>query len=110
MPDTEAHHQAYAQPGSQAPGLGFSVARRVVVLSLACGAVLATAVGRITGQQTSEPMLFHGLHASLERDDVVLADRFYCSSGEVALVLGRGIEVVMRAHQRRAVDLRRGQR
>lgn len=109
-PDTEANQQEYPQPGSQAPGLGFPVARLVVVLSLACGAVLATAVGRIKGQQTSEPMLFHGLHASLERDDVVLADRFYCSYWEVALLLGRGIDVVMRAHQRRAVDFRRGQR
>jgi hypothetical protein len=110
MPDTEANQQAYPQPGSQAPGLGFPVARLVVVLSLACGAVLAVAVGRIKGQQTSETMLFHGLHASLERDDVVLADRFYCSYWEVALLLGQGIDVVMRAHQRRAVDFRRGQR
>jgi hypothetical protein len=71
---------------------------------------LAAAVGRIKGRQTSETMLFHGRHASLERDAVVLADRFSCSYGEVALVLGRGSDVVMRAHQRRAVDLRRGQR
>jgi len=32
MPDTEANQQAYPQPGSQAPGLGFPVARIVVVL------------------------------------------------------------------------------
>jgi hypothetical protein len=110
MPDTEANQQEYPQPGSQAPGLGFPGARLVVVLSLACGAVLAAAVGRIKGQQTSETMLFHGLHASLERDDVVLADRFYCSYWEVALLLGQGIDVVMRAHQRRVVDFQRGQR
>ena len=67
MPDTEAHQQAYPQPGSQAPGLGFPVARLVVVLSWACGAVLAAAVGRIKGQQTSETMLFHGLHTYLDR-------------------------------------------
>ena len=64
MPDTEANQQDYPQPGSQAPGIGFPVARLVVVLSLACGAVLAAAVGRIKGKQTSEPMLFHDLHAS----------------------------------------------
>jgi hypothetical protein len=69
MPDTEATQQAYPPPGSQAPGLGVPVARLVVVLSLACGAVLAAAVGRITGQQTSAPMLFHRLHEHLERDD-----------------------------------------
>lgn len=110
MPDTEANQQGYPQPGSQAPGLGVPVARLVVVLSLACGAVLAAAVGRIKGQQTSEPMLFHDLHAHLERDAVVLADRYDCSYWEVALLLGRGIDVVMRLHQRRQVDFRRGQR
>src|SRR5262249_1142224 len=45
MPDTEANQQAYPQPSTQAPGLGFPGARIVVVLSLACGAVLAAAVG-----------------------------------------------------------------
>jgi hypothetical protein len=110
MPDTEANQQDYPQPGSQAPGLGFPVARIVVVLSLACGAVVAAAVGRLKGKNTSEPMLFHSLHAHLERNDVILADRYYCSYWEVALLLGQGIDVVMRAHQRRAVDFRRGQR
>jgi len=101
MPDTEANQQDYPQPGSQASGVGFPGARLVVVLSLACGAVLAAAVGRLQGKQTSEPMLFHRLHTYLERDDVVLADRFHCSYWEVALLLGRGIDVVMRLHQRR---------
>jgi Transposase DDE domain len=111
MPDTAENQEAYPQPGSQAPGVGFPVARRlVVVLSLACGAVVAAAVGRIKGKHTSENMVFHSLHAYLERDDVVLADRYYCSYWEVALLRGRGIDVVMRAHQRRAVDFRSGQR
>jgi len=110
MPDTEANPQAYPQPGSQKPGLGLPVARLVVVLSLACGAVVAAAVGRIKGPQSSETMLFHSLHASLERDDVVLADRFSCSYWEVALLRGRGIDSVMRLHQRRQVDVRSSQR
>jgi Transposase DDE domain len=110
MPDTEANQQEYPQPGSQQPGLGFPVARLVVVLSLACGAVLAVAVGRSKGPQSSETMLFHSLHAHLERDDVVLADRFYCSYWEVALLLTRGIDIVMRLHQRRQVDFRGGRR
>jgi Transposase DDE domain len=110
MPDTEANQQAYPQLGSQKPGLGFPGARLVVVLSLACGAVLAAAVGRLKGKNTSEPMLFHSLHASLERDDVILADRYYCSYWEVALLSGRGIDIVMRLHQRRPVDVRGGRR
>jgi hypothetical protein len=85
MPDTEANQQDYPQPGRQAPGVGFPVARIVVVLSLACGAVLAAAVGRLKGTNTSEPMLFHSLHAHLERDDGLLADPYYGSDWEGAL-------------------------
>jgi hypothetical protein len=110
MPDTAANQQDYPQPGRQAPGLGFPVARIVVVFSLACGAVLAAAVGRLKGKHTGENMLFHSLHADLERGDVLLADRYYCSYWEVGLLLGLGIDVVMRLHQRRKVDLQHGQR
>jgi hypothetical protein len=62
MPDTEENQQADPQPGSQAPGLGFPVARIVVLLSLACGAVLGKAIGRLKGKQTRENMLFHRLY------------------------------------------------
>ena len=110
MPDTPENQGAYPQPGGQAPGLGFPVARIVVLLSLACGAVLGAAVGRIKGKQTGEHMLFHSLHEYLERDDVMLADRYYCSYWEIALLLGLGVDTVMRLHQRRPVDFRRGQR
>jgi Transposase DDE domain len=110
MPDTEENQQAYPQPGNQAPGLGFPVARIVVVLSLACGAVFGTAIGRLKGKQTSENMLFHSLYEHLERDDVVLTDRYYCSYWEITLLGQRKIDVVMRLHQRRQVDFQRGQR
>jgi hypothetical protein len=109
-PDTEAHQQAYPQLGSQKPGLGFPGARLVVVVSLACGAVWAAAVGRLKGTNTRAPMLFHRFHASRERDDVLLADRYDGSYWEVALLRGRGIEIVMRWPQRRPADWQRGQR
>ena len=79
MPDTEANHEAYPPPGSQAPGLGVPVARLVGVVSLACGAGLPAAVGRIKGPQTREIRRFHGRPAHRERDAVVLADRCACS-------------------------------
>src|ERR1700736_5669913 len=54
MPDTPANQRAYPQPGGQQPGLGFPVARVVVLLSLACGAVLDLAIGPSRGKQTGE--------------------------------------------------------
>ena len=83
-PDTAANPQDAPQPGSQAPGVGCPVARSVVVLSWACGAVLAAAVGRLQGQQTRELRLLHRLHASRAYHDVVWAERFSGSDWEVA--------------------------
>jgi len=110
MPDTEANHEAYPPPGSQAPGLGVPVARLVGVVSLACGAGLPAAVGRIKGPQTREIRRFHGRPAHRERDAVVLADRCACSSWEGAVLLGQGIDIVRRWPQRRPVDCRGGRR
>jgi hypothetical protein len=109
-PATEANHQDYPQPRSQAPGWGFPVARIGVVLSLACGAVVAAAVGRRRGKNTREPRLCHRLYASLERDAVILADRFSGSYGEGAWLRGQGIALVRRLHQRRQGDFGGGRR
>lgn len=109
-PDTEENHQAYPQPGSQAPGLGFPGARIVVVLSVACGAVCGAALGRLRGKQPSDNRLFHTLHTHLERGDVVLAERSECSYGEIPWLGQRGIDVVMRLPQRRQGDFQRGRR
>jgi putative transposase len=79
----------------------------VVWLSLACGAVLGTAIGRPKGKQTGENRLFHSLYEQIERADVVLADRYYCSYWKVALLGRRGSDIMMRLYQRRQVDFRR---
>ncbi len=42
--------------------------------------------------------------------DVLVADRCYCSFLMIALLLGRGVDVCARLHQRRRVDFRRGRR
>jgi hypothetical protein len=51
MPDTPANQAEYPQPNSQQPGLGFPLARLVVVFCLACGTVLDAALGRYQGKQ-----------------------------------------------------------
>jgi hypothetical protein len=86
------------------------VARRVGRWSWACGAGVAAAGGRSKGPQSREPRLCHGLQAHREREALVLAERCSCSSGEVAVVLGRGSASVLRVPQRRPVDLRGGRR
>jgi phage gp36-like protein len=110
MPDTEANQQEYPQPNSQKPGLGFPLVRMVVLFSLTVGTVLDAALGRYQGKQTGETALFHTLQNNLEKDDILLADRYYSSYWEIAFVQQRGADMVCRVHQRRRVDFRRGRR
>jgi hypothetical protein len=110
MPDTPENQAAYPQHNVQKPGLGFPIARLVVVFSLGVGTVLEYAIGRYQGKQTGENQLFRGLMDRLESEDVVLADRFYGSYWDFALLSARGIQLVTRAHQRRKADFRRGTR
>jgi Transposase DDE domain/Insertion element 4 transposase N-terminal len=109
MPDTPANQQAFPQARTQKPGLGFPIARLVVVFSLAVGTVLDAALGRYQGKETGEPALLRSLHDRFEPRDVLLADCCYCSYFEIALLQQQGVDVVLRQHQRRHTDFRRGQ-
>jgi hypothetical protein len=110
LPDTAANQEAYPQQRSQRPGVGFPIARWVALLGLATGALLASAFGPWRGKQTGETALFRTLLDDLERGDVLVADRYYCSYWLVALVLLRGVHVVFRKHQLRHTDFRTGRR
>jgi hypothetical protein len=110
MPDTVANQEAYPQPNSQKKGVGFPLLRLVVLFSLAVGTVLEAALGCYQGKETGETALFRTMHDSLFQDDVVLGDRYFCSYFELALLQERHVDVVLRLHQRRRADFRRGRR
>jgi hypothetical protein len=110
MPDTPANQDAYPQPHSQQPGLGFPLMRLVVVFCLACGTVLDAALGRSQGKQGGENSLLRTLADVLEPGDVLLADRYFGGWFDIALWQQRGVDVVVRLHQLRRCDLRRGRR
>ena len=50
MPDTKANQAEYPQLRSQKPGLGFPIARILVIISLAVGTVLDAAIRALPGQ------------------------------------------------------------
>ena len=110
MPDTPENQAEYPQHFRQKPGCGFPIARVVVLLSLATGAVIDLAMARWAGKLTGENALLRGLRGRLRRGDVLLADSYYCSYQEVAALLAAGVDVVMRQHGGRKTDFRRGQR
>jgi hypothetical protein len=110
MPDSEANQKAYPQARTQKAGVGFPIARLVVVFSLAVGTVLDAALGRYQGKHTGETALWHSLQDAVEAGDLVLADRYYGSFWELALTQQRGADMVCRLHQRRRADFRTGRR
>jgi putative transposase len=110
MPDTPENQEAYPQPSSQQEGLGFPVARVLVLLSLATGMLKDMAMGPYAGKETGEPALLRQLLARFAPGDVLLADRYYCSYFMIAMLMEAGIDLVSRVHQRREVDFRRGRR
>jgi hypothetical protein len=110
MPDTPRNQEAYPHPGSQSPGLGFPIARLLVVFSPAVGTVLEAAMGRYEGKGTSELALLRMVIDQFRPGDIVLADRFFCSYWVIAALKERGVDVVMRLHQRRRADFRCGDR
>jgi len=107
--DTPDNQDVWAQQPQQAAGLGFPILRVVVLLSLATAMVCGMELGAYAGKETSELALFRELLGQLAEGDILLADRYYCSYFQIALLLELGVDLVTRLHQRRTADFRRGQ-
>lgn len=110
MPDTVKNQAEYPQPSAQKPGIGFPLARCVALLSLATGETLDLEIGPYAGKETGETALLRRLLARLQSGDILLADRYYCSYFMIALLQELGIDFVVRLHQHRTADFRRGKR
>src|SRR4029077_14023958 len=110
MPDTKANQSEYPQHSAQKAGLGFPIARMVVLFSLATAMVSGMALGPYSGKETGESALLRELLGRLPPGGALLADRHYCSFFLIALLLEQGIDFVVRLHQCRRSDFRRGQR
>lgn len=110
LPDTAENQAVYPQPDTQKPGLGFPLVRAVALLSLATAALQGLALGPYQGKESGETALLRSLLEQIPPGTIVVADRFYCSYFMVALLQARGVQVVVRLHQRRHSDFRRGRR
>ena len=104
MPDTPGNQKEFPQLKSQAPGVGFPIARACAVLSLADACIHNVAIGPYAGKETGETALLRKVLNSFKPGDVMLADRYFCSFFMLAILKSRGIDVCMRLHQRRQVD------
>lgn len=107
MPDTSTNQRAWPQPPGQKPGCGFPVVKLAACFCLASGALLEWVEGTL---YEHDCRLLQKLLSAFKKDDVVVADRGFSSFPSLATLLARGVDAVMRVHQFRKLDWRKGQR
>jgi hypothetical protein len=98
MPDTPANQAIWPQSSSQNPGCGFPSMNLVAIFCLLTGALIKAAQG---DRHTHESMLFQRLWNALEKGDVLVADRGFCSFGSFASLLARGVDSLMRLPEKK---------
>ena len=109
MPDTKENQGIFPQQKGQKKGIGFPIARIVVVMSLTVGTVLDYAIGAFKGKGTGESTLLRSIFDCVEQDDILLGDRYYPSFFLIADVLAKGADGIFRGQAQRCYDFRKGQ-
>jgi hypothetical protein len=106
LDDTAESREVFGTPGGQKPGCGFPVMKLCALFSLTTGAWLAHECGALRDHDlyTAVPLLEKHLCAG----DVLVADRAFSAWWVMAMAVRRGADCVMRLHQRRRADFRRG--
>jgi len=107
LPDTVKNQRAYPQTRSQKPGCGFPLLKLVGVFSLSTGALLDYARGN---KRQHELTLLQKLLDHFNPGDLALADRGFSSYTLLGLLSLRGAFGLLRLHQARRADFRRGRR
>ena len=107
MPDTPENQEAYPQPTSQTPGCGFPIAKIGVLFSLVTGTAVALVVDVLN---THDIKLARRLYQFLNPGDVLLGDRAFCSYADLVFIQNHQADAVVRKHQGRKNEVRRGKR
>ena len=100
-PDTPELQEQFGQPGTQAPGCGFPVAKILALFHAGTGVLLKVMV---TPLRSHEMASVGGVHPALGSGDVLVGDRGSCSFAHLAILKEGGIFAVFRMHQRQIVD------
>jgi len=108
MPDTPKNRKAFLLPGGQVNGIGFPLARILLVLSMATGAVLSAVVNACRGKKTGECAALRFLLDQFQHGDILLGDNLYSSYVDIALLTAHGVDVIFGMHAHRNVDFRCG--
>jgi hypothetical protein len=105
MPDTPELREQFGQPGAQAPGCGFPVAKILALFHAGTGVLLKVMVAPLRSHEMAG---VGGIHPALKPGDVLVGDRGFCSFAHLAILTGAGVSAVFRMHQRQIVDFTPG--
>jgi hypothetical protein len=105
MPDTPELRERFGQPGAQAPGCGFPVAKILASFHAGTGVLLKVIVSPLRSHEMAS---VEGVHAALRRGDILVGDRGLCSFAHLAMLAEKGAHAVFRMHQRQIVDFTPG--
>lgn len=105
MPDTPENQKEWPQNASQKPGCGFPQMKVVGCFSLAHGGLLAWTE---SDQFHHDSKAWRGLWDTFEKGDIALCDRGFNSYDAMARLNDMGVDSVMRLHQQRKADFRKG--
>jgi hypothetical protein len=107
--DTVENQAVYPQPSPQKPGCGFPVMGLLGMVNLSHGGweAFTTADWKLHDARGAQDLM-----DCVEKNDLILADRAFCSFELIACIQAQGGHVVMRLHQarHRNLDWRKGKK
>lgn len=102
--DTPANQEAYPQSTVQKEGLGFPIIRGVSLISMITGLLVSLELGPYAGKQSGETWLLWKMLDQLLPGDTLVADCFFCTYWLVAACKNKGVNIVMKNHDKRDND------
>lgn len=103
MPDTPELQAAFGQPGGQKPGCGFPVARVLALMDADSGLLQDVTISPL---RTHDMARASQQHACMSKDDLLVADRAFCSFAHLALISQADLHAIFRVHQRQIINFR----
>jgi hypothetical protein len=105
MPDTDELVEEYSKHTSQKKGLGFPVSELLVMVHWSTGVILDLCAMPWKQHEQSKVA---SLHQRLDKGDILVADRGFCSYGHLAHLAQKGLDAVFRVHQKQIIDFTPG--
>jgi hypothetical protein len=110
MPDTKDNQASYPQQSTQKEGIGFPILRMVSLISLPSKSCLGYETAPYKGKGTGETSLFSKLIPLLDKNDLLLGDRYYTTFAISYLLIQQGTSFVFRQSPNVKTDFKKGNR